>query len=289
MQRARGASWSSGRISRSTARPTARFSVRLQEKTRDEAVAEAPGGLPRGARPTRRPGPRRESAACRGTTPTRGSRRCVPAVEGKIPVIVAATSLAQIRAALAWAKEEKLRLVLFGAEDGWRIADEIARAERARRSSSPRPSPARRTSPTTRASPTRASSREAGVRVAFNRGGRHSTRRTCATFRTRPPPRSRSDFPREKAVAAITLEPARILGRRGPRRLARAGQGRDPDRDRRRHPGPADARRRRVPPGDGARPDRQAENTVGELPKAAEKIEAVSYQFSCQLLDGTEN
>src|SRR5207245_1671384 len=50
----------------------------------------------------------------------------LPAIDGKIPVIVVAQQLRQIRAALAWAKEEKITLVLAGIRDGWRAAGKDA-------------------------------------------------------------------------------------------------------------------------------------------------------------------
>src|ERR1700693_1191934 len=107
--------------------PEARVSVRLQEKRRDEAVrslkndcgqarayskAKAAGGKP--GIPRHDNDPRLEAL--------------LPALEGRLPVIVVAQRVAQLRGALAWAREENLKLVLAGARDGWRVADEIAKA-----------------------------------------------------------------------------------------------------------------------------------------------------------------
>ena len=48
------------------------------------------------------------------------------AFKGEIPVVIRAQSLAQIRAALRFADEEKLpRIILSGGGDAWRIADEL--------------------------------------------------------------------------------------------------------------------------------------------------------------------
>ena len=44
-------------------------------------------------------------------------------------MVVAAGDVAQMRAAIDWAEERGLRLVLSGARDAWRIADEIAAAD----------------------------------------------------------------------------------------------------------------------------------------------------------------
>ena len=76
-------------------------------------------------------------------------------------------------------------------------------------------------------------------------------------------------FPREKAVAAHDARARETPRRRGPGRLARARQGRDVHPDRRRHPGHALARRRRVPGRPRAGPDRQAEAAVREVSEPA--------------------
>jgi imidazolonepropionase-like amidohydrolase len=52
----------------------------------------------------------------------------IPVVEGRVPVIVRVDRAADIRDALAFAREERLRIILDGAAEGWRVADEIARA-----------------------------------------------------------------------------------------------------------------------------------------------------------------
>lgn len=52
----------------------------------------------------------------------------VPVVEGRMPVIVKVDRAADIREAIAFARAENLRIVLDGVAEGWRVADEIARA-----------------------------------------------------------------------------------------------------------------------------------------------------------------
>jgi imidazolonepropionase-like amidohydrolase len=49
-----------------------------------------------------------------------------PVVERKIPVVVEADDLAQIRAALDWAAEEEVDLVIAGGLDAWMVAEELA-------------------------------------------------------------------------------------------------------------------------------------------------------------------
>ena len=52
----------------------------------------------------------------------------IPVVEGKTPVLVSAQRESDIRLALRLAQEEKLRIILDGADEGWMVAKEIAAA-----------------------------------------------------------------------------------------------------------------------------------------------------------------
>ncbi|PXA75347.1 amidohydrolase, partial [Caulobacter sp. D4A] len=52
----------------------------------------------------------------------------VPVVQGKTPLLIRAHRASDIRLALKLAAEEKIRIVLEGAEEGWIVAPEIARA-----------------------------------------------------------------------------------------------------------------------------------------------------------------
>lgn len=52
----------------------------------------------------------------------------VPLVQGRTPLIARVHRAADIRSVLKLAREEKLRLILEGAEEGWMVAAEIARA-----------------------------------------------------------------------------------------------------------------------------------------------------------------
>jgi imidazolonepropionase-like amidohydrolase len=52
----------------------------------------------------------------------------IPVVEGRMPLIVGVHRAADIRQVLRLAREEKLHVILDGAEEGWRLAGEIAAA-----------------------------------------------------------------------------------------------------------------------------------------------------------------
>lgn len=53
----------------------------------------------------------------------------IPVVEGREPLLVTVHRAADIRQVLAFAREQRLRVILNGAEEGWRVAAEIAAAK----------------------------------------------------------------------------------------------------------------------------------------------------------------
>jgi imidazolonepropionase-like amidohydrolase len=188
--------------------PLARLSVRLQEKRRDEALQKLKDAF----------ADARAYARARGAEGKAGIPRhdldpkleaLVPAIDGKIPVLVVAQRVKQIRDALTWAKEENIKLVLAGAKDGWRIANEIAAAGVPVIVEQPIELPTRADEPYDANFANAAALTKAGVRVAFTDGSNASNARnlphqTAAAVAF--------GFPREKAVAAMTLEPATMLG-----------------------------------------------------------------------------
>jgi imidazolonepropionase-like amidohydrolase len=52
----------------------------------------------------------------------------IPVVEGRVPLLVAVDRASDIRQALKFARDEHVKLILDGAAEGWRVADEIAAA-----------------------------------------------------------------------------------------------------------------------------------------------------------------
>lgn len=53
----------------------------------------------------------------------------IPVAQGRMPLIVTVHRAADIRNVLRLAREEGIRVILDGAEEGWRVADEIAAAD----------------------------------------------------------------------------------------------------------------------------------------------------------------
>jgi len=61
--------------------------------------------------------------------PTFDLEALIPVVEGRTPLLVRVSRAADIRQALALAREENLRLILEDAQEAWLVADEIAAAK----------------------------------------------------------------------------------------------------------------------------------------------------------------
>jgi imidazolonepropionase-like amidohydrolase len=190
--------------------PTARKSVRAQEKARDEAVrsleeafAQARAYATARAAQGQKTVPRQDSDA--------RLEALVPAVEGHIPVIVVANTVAQIRSALDWAKKEGLKIALLGGADAWRMPDEIARSGAPVILDTVLELPARSDEPYDARFAAAGILSKAGVTVAFNDGFTASSAPTVRNLPHQAAAAVAYGFPRGKAVEAMTLVPARIL------------------------------------------------------------------------------
>jgi imidazolonepropionase-like amidohydrolase len=129
-------------------------------------------------------------------------------LRGELPVIVRANDLMQIRAALDWAEEEHIRLILEGAGDAWRVADELAAREVPVIVRKPTKMPLRNYEPYDTGYANAARLHEAGVRFAFSTDGASNARNLSFEAGLAVA----YGLPAEAALAAMTLEPARIFG-----------------------------------------------------------------------------
>jgi imidazolonepropionase-like amidohydrolase len=198
--------WPDLRIDRS---PEARLSVRLQQKKRDEALERLRNAF-RDARAYAKARTAEGQAGVPKHDADPKMEALLPAIDGKIPVIVLADRLDQIRAAVKWATDEKLKLAIWGGADAWRMADELAKAQVPVIVESPLDLPQREDEAYDVRFAGAGLLDKAGVRVLFNEGGNDGS-----NVRNLPHLAAVSvafGFPREKAVAAMTLEPARLLG-----------------------------------------------------------------------------
>lgn len=132
----------------------------------------------------------------------------VPVVRGRKPLIVGVHRAADIREVLKLAREYRLRIILAGAEEGWMVANEIARA---RVPVLLNPTANLPSSFEARGSTMENAARlhAAGVTIAFaNTDGGHRARE----MRYNAGNAVAHGLPHKAALAALTSNPARIFG-----------------------------------------------------------------------------
>lgn len=135
-------------------------------------------------------------------------RALAPVVKGRMPLIVSVHRAADIRAVLKLARAQGLRIVLSGAEEGWMVADEIAKARVPVILSATANLPASFESLGATLE-NAARLHRAGVTIAFSNGeDGHRVREV----RYDAGNAVAHGLPYAAALAAITLNPARIFG-----------------------------------------------------------------------------
>lgn len=132
------------------------------------------------------------------------------ALAGRIPVVVRVSRAADITRTLALGREFRLRLVLAGAEEGWRVADEIAAAEVPVMVHPLQNLPSSFSRLGTRFD-NAARLAAAGVRVILTTASRHGAH-DVRKLRQEAGNAVAWGMPRDVALAAITSEPARVFG-----------------------------------------------------------------------------
>ncbi|MEN9574334.1 MAG: amidohydrolase [Verrucomicrobiota bacterium] len=159
-------------------------------------------------------------ANARGLTPKDGKAAAkvpaweamLPFVRGELPLMVHADDVRQIKAALAWAESRKLKLVIAGGRDAWRVAAELAAKQVPVIFESTFDQPARDTDAYDSQFKGAAVLHQAGVKVLFSEGPGTSN----ATF-ARNTPYSAAQavafgLPAAEALKGLTLYPAQVLG-----------------------------------------------------------------------------
>jgi len=144
----------------------------------------------------------------------------IPVVEGRMPIIVTAHRAADILQVLRLAREERVKIILDGATEGWLVAADIAAADTPVLLNPIENLPAsfeRRAARMENAAALHA----AGVVIAIkgNEGSTHRARET----RYNAGNAVSHGLPYEAAIAAITANPARIFGFGGQAGELRAG------------------------------------------------------------------
>ncbi|MGZ5022823.1 MAG: amidohydrolase family protein, partial [Chthoniobacterales bacterium] len=136
----------------------------------------------------------------------------LPIFDGKLPLFVHANSVAQIEAALAWAKEAQLKITIVGGHDAWRMTDQLKASDTPVIIGMATAIPPRRDDPYDSQFGNAAKLQAAGVRFCIARAGRESE---APHERNMPFEASMSaafGLPKDEALKAVTLYPAQLLG-----------------------------------------------------------------------------
>jgi imidazolonepropionase-like amidohydrolase len=136
----------------------------------------------------------------------------IPVLDGAIPVIVHAGEIRQLRSVLEWADRDRLRIVIAGEGDVWRVADELAARKIPVILTSVLSLPERRDEPYDTAYTAAAKLHEAGVEFCIASSGSGFGASMTRNLPYHAAMAAAFGLPREVALEALTLAPARILG-----------------------------------------------------------------------------
>lgn len=133
----------------------------------------------------------------------------IPVLERQIPVFVTANELTQIQAAVTWAEEEGVRLVLVGGRDSWRVTDQLKAKDIPVIVTDIHNAPSRRWENYDAVFELPAKLHKAGIRFCItgenNASNSRNTPHHAATA-------SAYGLPKDIALKAVTLSAAQILG-----------------------------------------------------------------------------
>ncbi len=135
-----------------------------------------------------------------------------PALRGEMPVFVHVDEIKGIQSAVAWAAQEGIKLVIVGGLDAWRVPDLLKRNDVPVIVSAVNTLPLRRDDPYDAAYANAGKLQTAGVRFCIANEG---TDFDAAHDRNLPYQAAQAaayGLPKDEALKAVTLYPARILG-----------------------------------------------------------------------------
>lgn len=133
----------------------------------------------------------------------------MPVLEGKVPVMVVANDVQQIQAAVAWATQEKLRLILRGGHDAWRVMDLLKKHDVAVLAGGVHRLPSRRFDKYDEPFVLPQKLHDAGIRFAIISEDEAPHERNLPYQAAHA---AAYGLPREEALKGITLYPAQIFG-----------------------------------------------------------------------------
>ena len=135
----------------------------------------------------------------------------MPVFDGKLPLFIHASTLAQIEAALAWSKEMQLKFVLVDGDDAWRVAVQLKESGIPVILGPATSLPPRRDDDYDSGWSSAAKLQQAGVKfcIASNGRGAETNERNVGYEAGLA---AGYGLPKEEALKAVTLYPAQILG-----------------------------------------------------------------------------
>jgi imidazolonepropionase-like amidohydrolase len=133
----------------------------------------------------------------------------LPVLERRIPVIVWAYDVQQIQAAVAWAEQESLRIVIGGGHDAWRTTELLKQKDIPVLAGGIHRLPSRRFEPYDEPYALPRKLYEAGVTFAIITQGDAPNERNLPYEAAQA---AALGLPRDEALKAITLSPAKIFG-----------------------------------------------------------------------------
>ena len=136
----------------------------------------------------------------------------MPIFDGKLPLFVHAETMAQIEAALAWAKEAQLKIVLVGGHDAWRLAPQLKESDTPVIVALSTALPLRRDDGYDSSFSNAAKLHQTGVRFCIAMFGRNSEAPHERNLPYEAAMAAAFGLPKEEALKAVTLYPAQILG-----------------------------------------------------------------------------
>jgi imidazolonepropionase-like amidohydrolase len=136
----------------------------------------------------------------------------MPIFDGKLPLFVHASTFAQMEAALAWAKEAQLKIVIVGGNDAWRLTQQLKETDTPVILALTTALPRLRDDPYDVAFSNPLRLHEAGVRFCIATNGRASEAPHERNLPYEASMAASFGLPRDEALKAVTLYPAQIAG-----------------------------------------------------------------------------
>jgi imidazolonepropionase-like amidohydrolase len=133
----------------------------------------------------------------------------IPVLEGRIPVFVEANELSQIQAAITWAEQEKVKLVIVGGRDAWLVREQLKAKDIPVIVTNLQSAPSRQWQGYDQVFTLPVRLHDAGIRFCITGDGDASFSRNTAYVAANA---AAYGLPKDEALKSVTLYAAQILG-----------------------------------------------------------------------------